>query len=314
VTAAGSGSSFSTMSTSRFLRFGLAALALAAGATILAAAAPAPRHAAVAKKSMLFRVRAPSGGATVYLLGSVHLLSPDAAKLPAVVDTAFNKARIVAFETSLDTVQMRAQEIMTRARFSNGSTLRSSLSPAGAAKADSLLKGYGLSLDQLNQFKPWFVSMMMSQLVMMKANFQAQYGVDMQLNTRAKAAKKPVIGLEAVDFQLGLFDSITPEDQEKMLVQGDSPDSTMKQLMFIKDAWLEGSTTKLDSLLNSRMGSDKTLFATLVTDRNKSWVPKIEQLLRGKDDALVVVGAAHLVGKEGVIELLKAKGYTVEQL
>ena len=302
------------MGNSRLLRFGFAVLALAASAKILAAATPLPRHAAAAKKSMLFRVRAPNGAATIYLLGSVHLLSPDAAKLPAVVDTAFNKARIVAFETSLDTVQMRAQEIMTRARYSNGSTLRSSLSPAGAAKADSLLKGYGLSLDQLNQFKPWFVSMMMSQLVMMKANFQPQYGVDIQLNARAKAAKKPVIGLEAVDFQLGLFDSITPQDQEKMLIEGDSPDSTMKQLMFIKDAWVEGSTAKLDSLLNSRMGAGTSLFATLVTDRNKNWVPKIEQLLHGKDDVLVVVGAAHLVGKEGVLELLKAKGYSVEQM
>jgi uncharacterized protein YbaP (TraB family) len=56
------------------------------------------------------------------------------------------------------------------------------------------------------------------------------------------------------------------------------------------------------------------LFATLVTDRNKSWMPKIEQLLGGKDDVLVVVGAAHLVGKEGVLEMLKAKGYLVEQM
>src|SRR6478672_11531630 len=98
-------------------------------------------------------------------------------------------------------------------------------------------------------------------------------------------------------------------------MQGQSPDSTMRELMTVTDAWVNGNTVKLDSLLNLPMGrSAATLFAKLVTDRNKSWIPKIEEFARGKDDALVVVGAAHLVGKEGVLALLKAKGYTVEQL
>jgi len=262
---------------------------------------------------MLFRVRG-TNGASVYLLGSVHLLSADAGKLPSVVDSAFAHAKTIAFETSLDTVQMRAMELLTRARFSNGATLRSTLSPASAAKADSLLKPYGISLDQLNQFKPWFVSLMMSQLVMQKAQFQAQYGVDMQLNERAKKAGKPVVGLEPVDFQLGLFDSISPADQEKMLTALGSPDSTMHDLLSIKDAWISGSPAKLDSLLNSKTHDSPTLYAKLVTDRNKSWIPAIEQMLNGKDDMLVVVGAAHLVGKEGVLELLKKKGFKVEQL
>lgn len=300
------------MTQNRISRIGLT---LALATTSVAFAAPVrPVTATAPSKSMLFRVRAPNSSATIYVLGSVHLLSPDAAKLPAAVDSAFAKSKVVAFETSLDTVQMRAQELLLRARYSDGATLRSTLSPAAVARVDSMLRGYGLTIDQVNGFKPWFVSMVMSQMVMQKANFKADLGVDMQLNTRAKAEKKSVLGLEPVDFQLGLFDTISPEDQERMLMQGQGPDSTMRQLMVIKDAWVEGNTMKLDSLLNSRMGQSKSLFAKMVTDRNKSWIPKIEELARGKDDALVVVGAAHLVGKEGVLELLKAKGYTIEQL
>jgi uncharacterized protein YbaP (TraB family) len=296
-----------------FVRLGLASLVLALAAQIADAVVPFPRHVPAAAKTMLFRVRAPSGGATVYLLGSVHLL-PESSTLPPAVDSAFAKAGIVAFETSLDSVQMRAPEMLSRAQYQNGATLRSSLSPAGAAKADSILKTYGLTLDRFNQFKPWFVSVVMTQLVLSKANFKAEYGVDMQLNARAKQANKPVVGLEGVDFQLGLFDSISPADQEKMLTEGDPPDSSLKQLMFIKDAWAAGDAAKLDSLLNSEMSHTAGLFATLVTNRNKSWIPKIEQMLKGKSDALVVVGAAHLVGKEGVVELLRAKGYVVEQM
>jgi uncharacterized protein len=297
-----------------FRRIGLAAALVAALNThVVAAVAPFVRDVPAAAKTMLFRVRAPSGGATVYLLGSVHLL-PELSTLPAVVDSAFAKAGVVAFETSLDSLQMRAPELLARAQYQNGATLRSSLSPAGAAKADSLLKTYGITLDRVNQFKPWFVYLVMTQLVLSKANFKAEYGVDMQLNARAKQANKPVVGLEPVDFQLGLFDSISPADQERMLIESDPPDSSVKQLLFIKDAWAAGDAPRLDSLINSEASYTPSSLATLVSNRNKSWIPKIEQMLKGKSDALVVVGAAHLVGKEGVVELLKAKGYLVEQM
>ena len=303
------------MSKSRLFRISLAVgFNLALGATVASAIAPAPRHLTPPGKTMLFRVRAPSGGPTIYLLGSVHLLSPDAAKLPASVDSAFAKSRMVAFETSLDTIQLRAAEMLMRARYTNGATLRSSLTPAGAAKADSLLKTFGLSIDQLAPFKPWAASLVMTQLVIQKAGFKPELGVDMQINARAKEANKPVVGLETVDFQLGLFDSIAPEDQEKLLTSGVSADSSVKQLVQIKDVWVQGNATKLDSLLNSQMGQAPGLFSALITNRNRDWIPKIEKFLKGTDDVLVVVGAAHLVGKEGVIELLKAKGYSIEQM
>lgn len=303
------------MSYTRLFRLGAAAAVLAFSAVPGAAITPRPNSAPPAK-TMLFRVRAPNGGATLYLLGSVHLLSPDVAKLPPSVDSAFAKSRVVVFETSLDTLEMRAPELQTRLRLTNGATLRSSLSPAGAAKADSILRAYGLSIDHpmLGQLKPWAVSMLIAQVVMQKANFKADYGVDRQINARAKSANKTVMGLEPVDVQLGLFDGLSAEDQEKLLTAGQAPEATLKQLMLIKDSWVQGDAAKLDSLLNASTAKSPRMFATVMTDRNKAWMPKIEALLRGSDDALVVVGAAHLVGKDGILDLLKAKGYTIEQM
>jgi uncharacterized protein YbaP (TraB family) len=294
---------------------GLSSLALApatAQATAFQAAAsrgPLPSS----SKHMLFRVRGPNG-ATVYLLGSVHLLTQDAAALPPEVDTAFARAKTLSLETSLDSVQMRAAEVMMRGRFSNGSTLRSTLSPAAVPKVDSLLRSYGLSIDQVNGFKPWLVSMLLSQVAMQKMGFQAQYGVDMQLNARAKAAGKPVLGLESPEFQIGLFDGLSPADQEQMLVEGTPPAQAARELATIRDAWAVGNVAALDSLLNRRLDNAPGLRTALLTNRNRSWIPKLEELLKGKDDALVVVGAGHLVGKEGVLELLRAKGYTIEQM
>src|SRR5689334_15758164 len=100
-----------------------AAVLLIAGSASAAtrSRAPAPRPKAVAEKHMLFRVRGPNG-ATVFLLGSVHLLSPEMSTLPSAVDSAFAQAKLVGFETSIDTLQMRAQELLMRAQYANGGT------------------------------------------------------------------------------------------------------------------------------------------------------------------------------------------------
>jgi len=269
--------------------------------------------AAQSEKHMLFRVRAPNG-ATVFLLGSVHLLSAEAGKLPPVVDSVFDRARTVAFETSFDSLQVHGMELMIRGRYTNGATLRSTLSPAGVAQLDSLLKTYGLGIDQVNGFKPWFVSLLLMQTVMQRANFQAQYCVDVQLNTRAHAANKTIIGLEPVQMQLGMFDAISTADQERMVLQSSGPDSSSRVLMRIKDAWSTGDVGALDNLLNQGLKDVPSLFAKLVTERNLAWIPKIEDLVKSNSDALIVVGAGHLVGKQGVVELLRAKGYLVDQM
>jgi uncharacterized protein YbaP (TraB family) len=158
------------------------------------------------------------------------------------------------------------------------------------------------------------VSVLTTQLAMQRMKFDAQYGVDMQLNARAHTAGKPIIGLETVDFQMNLFDSISPSDQEKMILQSNGPDSAVAELTKVKDAWVAGNVVALDNLLNKSLSESPTLFATIVSNRNRSWIPKIDELLKGKDDALVVFGAAHLVGTQGVVALLRAKGYKVEQL
>ena len=289
------------MNTSLSLRAAILTLALGA----VPAAHP--------QKHMLFRVRGPQG-ATVFLLGSVHLLSAEAGQLPPVVDSAFDRAKTVAFETSFDSLQMRAMELMTRARYANGATLRSSLSPAGAARLDTVLKSYGMSVDQVNGFKPWFVSMLLMQTVMQRAHFEAKYGVDMQLNARAHSANKTIVGLESAEMQIGMFDSLSPAEQEKMVLTANGPDSSSRVLARIKDAWITGDVGALDDLVNQGLKDVPTLFTKLVVDRNAAWIPKIEQMVKSKDDALIVVGAGHLVGKYGLVELLRAKGYTVDQM
>jgi hypothetical protein len=273
---------------------------------ITSAAAQSPHH-------LMYRVVGPKG-ATIYLLGSVHLLTPDAATLPAVVDSAFGRATTLALETSLDTAMMSANELLARAQYANGATLRSSLSASSVARLDTVLRGYGLTVNQVNGFKPWFVSVMISQLAMQRANFSADYGVDIQLNTRAHSQGKRVIGLEPVEYQFGLFDSMSEADQEAMLLETEPPDSAAAELTKIKDAWVAGDTATLDSVFNRPTPGSDRLYDELVVQRNENWLPKIEAMLGGTDDVLVVVGAAHLLGRQGLLALLAAHGYRVIQM
>ena len=113
---------------------------------------------------------------------------------------------------------------------------------------------------------------------------------------------------------MGLFDSLLPADQEKMILQTNLPDSSAHEMAQITHAWVKGDVIGLDSLLNKSLVASPAMYATLVTNRNRSWIPKIDALLAGKQDALVVVGAAHLVGKQGVVEMLRAQGYKIEQM
>jgi hypothetical protein len=210
---------------------------------------------------------------------------------------------------------MRAPELVEHAQYPAGTTLRESLSPAAVPKVEALLSTYGLSLAQVAQYRPWFITLLLEQAVMQRANFQAQYGVDEQLNERAKAAHKPRLGLESVDVQLRLLDGLTPQQQETELLDVKPPDESVRQLETLKAMWLAGDAAGLDSLTHAdETPASAKLDLLLVVDRNATWLPTIEAWLRGKDDMLVVVGAGHLVGKSGIVAMLRGKGYAVDQL
>ena len=264
-------------------------------------------------KHMLFRVRGPSG-ATLYLLGSVHLLDSTAGVLPAVVDSAFLHAHTVVFETSLDSVMQRGMELLALARYPAGKSIDTELPAADVKKIDALLADYGVPAAGMHPFKPWFISLLLEQAVMQRAGFQAQYGVEEQLNARAQQQGKATAGLESVDFQLHLFDTLSPAEQEKMLLESEPPDSAARELRTIRDAWTAGDTATLDSALNKSARESPDVWNVLVANRTKSWLPKVEAMLKGKEDVLVVVGAGHLVGREGLIALLERDGYRVEQM
>lgn len=290
----------------------IAAALLAAGslASVGQAAAQEPR-------SILYRVEGASG-ATVYMLGSIHLLSADAYPLPQPVQRAYADAERVYFETSLDSLMSRQQEMAMRGMYPAGKSLRGEIPADLYAQVEAAaprLAGLGVTMPVLDRMEPWMVALLFQSVEWQKAGMLPEHGVDMHFSGRAKQDGKPVGGLESVEFQMGLFDNMSAEEQAAFLRQSlEDLSDTSEQMRRLVAAWRAGDAAAIDAIMNESMGEAPALYARMLTDRNAAWVPQIEQLLRGADDVLVVVGAAHLVGEQSVVEMLRQRGYAVEQL
>ncbi|HEX6373590.1 MAG TPA: TraB/GumN family protein [Longimicrobium sp.] len=288
-------------------------------AALLAAGSLASANGAAAQeaRSILYRVEGASG-ATVYMLGSIHLLTADAYPLPQPVQRAYADAERVFFETSLDSLMARQQEMAMRGLYPPGKTLRGEIPADLYAQVEAAAPGLaalGVTMPVLDRMEPWMVGLLFQSVEWQKAGMLPEHGVDMHFSSRARNDQKPVGGFETVDFQLGLFDGMTPEEQVSFLRQSlEDLSGTSEQMRRVVAAWRAGDAEAIDAIMNESMDDAPALYARMLTDRNAAWVPQIEQMLRGSDDVLVVVGAAHLVGDQSVVSMLRQRGYTVEQL
>jgi len=142
-----------------------------------------------------------------------------------------------------------------------------------------------------------------------------QQGVEEQLVHRAQADGKPTAGLETLDEELGGLEALSREDQLRLLDQTLSElQEGPEQLHQVLAAWRHGNAARLAALLAREYRSFPALYRPLVTARNQRWLAQIEQLATGQENCLVVVGALHLVGDGGLLELLRKDGFTPVQL
>ena len=267
------------------------------------------------KKSCLWR--AVWRDSTVYLLGSVHLLKPDIYPLSEAMERAFVDSSKLVLEVNLDSLNSpdAQQTMLAKALLPEGKTLNEILSPATYQAVRQKVEALGLDIEALKRMKPWFLSLSLVAMKMQQLGYDAQHGVDRHFFERARKAKKDVLGLETADFQLNLLDSLPARSQEESLLQTlkelDQFETEFEQIMR---AWAAGQEKQLNDLLLQSFKEYPDIYAKLISERNRNWLPKIESYFQGGSKTLVVVGAAHLVGPDGVVELLKQKGYSVEQL
>jgi uncharacterized protein YbaP (TraB family) len=253
---------------------------------------------------------------TVYLLGSVHVLKPGDSDLPPEALRAYQRARALVMELDLNdpaAVAKLASDPELE-RLPAGQTLAAALGAEVYERFAAQARSLEVDPASLQQWQPWFAATILEQADLERQGFQAGAGVDEQLAQRAAADHKPIIGLETVEQQLGIFAHMSLDEQRRfVLYMLDDADDSEHSAEAVISAWRGGDVPELERLLTESLDQYPELFRMLTTDRNRRWLPIIEQQLQQSQDSLVVVGALHLVGPSGLVQLLRDAGYTVEQ-
>lgn len=264
---------------------------------------------------------------SVYLLGSFHLLKPNDYPLSKDVDAAFADAESLVFEIAPEEMSSGAlgMQMGQAALRGDGTPLDSELPASTIALLDGWLKANAAELQKagmtpqvMQMFEPWFVGLMISVTEMTKQGLDSKLGLDAHLAAAAAAAGKPAAGLETGAQQIAFLDGMSKQEQLQFLAEALSETKDAKEeTAKLHAAWRAGKADVLWQDMAVEMKKEYPhLYARINVARNDTWVPKIEKRLTdpGKDDALVVVGALHLLGPDGVVEKLRAKGYTVKRV
>lgn len=266
------------------------------------------------EKSFLWKVKSDKGA--IYLLGSIHYLKRENYPLKKSIQAAFDHSRTLVLEIDpqRETPEQAQRVMFEKALYRDGTTLRQNVSPETYRLVEQRARELGIDLAQMNRFKPWFVALSLTSAKLQKMGFDSSFGLDRYLAAQAKNGGKTIRGLETLRFQIRLLDQFSPSEQDSLLRQTlKELDLLDKNVEAIIQSWNSGNADALERLLLAGMKDYPDVYKKIVIDRNRRWLPHVVKMLKQGEKALVVVGAAHLVGKQGLVELLKQRGYNLEQ-
>ena len=265
-----------------------------------------------AEGAPVWKVTGPNGG-TLYLGGSVHALRSTDYPLPPAFNRAFDASSRIVFEVDEKALTASSSSLTKQGQYPKGDSLKNHVDPRTYQYVRRVFGLMKVPEQQFAKYRPWFLVLMLQSQGMQ--DFSGRLGVDQFLLNRAKANKKPVLGLESRREHAQVFSGLTDRQGEMLLLltfipQNEGKDGTAGWM----NDWRRGDA---DAIARSmyQMYRDFPSFARrLLDERNRRWMPKIEGFLQSGETHFVVVGAAHLGGPSGVLTMLRARGYQVAQL
>lgn len=264
-----------------------------------------------------WRISHASAPGELLVLGSIHVLRQQDYPLPPIVDTLYGQADAVVMELELDAIDAMTMQtgLMSAAIIEGGGGLSKLLEPDLYMLAERQAGELGVPLAMLEGFEPWFVAITLSSIGIVKLGYQPEMGLEQYILSRARRDGKDIVGLETLQDQVTVFDSLSASDQsallEQTLLELRSTDAMMQELI---QAWQDGELERLSAQLLDDFQQFPMLYDRLVAERNATWADQLAGMMENDDRLLVVVGALHLVGEKNVIDLLDARGFEVEQL
>lgn len=273
---------------------------------------------ASAEQDRGFIWEASAGNNRVYLMGSIHFADSSFYPLRNEIETAFAQSDTLVVEVdiaTLDPVQMQAM-VMQKGTYTDGSSIKDHISDNTYRLLEQYLQKRNLPVELFNRYKPGMLVMTLSSMELMQMGLSPAQGIDMHFLSHARGVK-PIVELETLDQQLDLMMDVAENDQmlHQTLEEFDSYPELMAAML---DIWKRGDTEGLNELLIQKplreYPQSKPVFEKMFIQRNLQMTEKITAYLNSGKSHFVVVGAGHLVGEGGIIDLLQRAGFDVRQL
>lgn len=261
--------------------------------------------------------KAQKGASVMYLGGTFHLLRPADFPLPPEFEQAYRAADTLVFETDIGKLSdpVVQQQMVSSGMYPAGTTIQGYLTPATYEKLENYCLSKGLPLERLQKFKPFLISITLTMLELKELGV-APEGVDVHMYKKGASDRKNMQKLETVEQQIGFISSMG-EGYEESFINYSLNDlrGTQEGFREMLSAWKSGDDQRLTTLFVGQAKMKMPLvYYKLIVDRNNAWLPVIDKFGTSKGKEFILVGVAHLVGPDGILEALKKKGYRVEKL
>jgi len=249
-----------------------------------------------------------------YLYGTIHIIDKDDFFLPEGTLGAIEASDKMVFEINMEDMSdmSAAMSLMQKAFMSDNLTLKDLLTEEDYKMVGDHFQKKGFPIMFFERIKPMFLTVFasgdMDPMAMQSGKIKSY---EMEFMEMAKSSKMPMGGLETIDFQMSVFDSIPYKDQAQMLVEsiqaGDTGTDQFKQMV---DIYKQQDLNAMQEMFAAEQGGLEGYDDVLLTGRNKNWIPLMIDMM-AEQPTFFAVGAGHLGGELGVINLLKDKGYTM---
>jgi len=253
----------------------------------------------------------------MYIGGTIHILRDSDYPLPTAFDEAYDASDLLVFEVDVEDLgDPEVQKtIMSKGAYPEGQSLDQVLSEEAYKELEEHCTSLGLPMEAINRYKPSLVMLTLVSLELQKLGV-TQQGVDIHYAMLAGQEQKEIEGLETIEEQIEMLTTMGDGNEDNFIIYTIRDMEKIGEMMdSMIVAWRKSDLDVLANLLNSDLKEKfPDLYQTIIYDRNANWMDNIEAYLATPATEYVLVGTAHLVGEGGVIEMLRDRGYEVEQI
>lgn len=248
-------------------------------------------------------------GAKLYLGGSLHALRRADYPLPAAFYQAFEESARLIFEVKAEPAA--SQRLLKSGEYPRGDSLKNHVDPRTYDYLKKVFALLGVPEAKFAQYRPWVLTVMLWSPSL--RGLSEDLGIEGHLTQRARTKKKPISGLVSVEEHLGVFTGLSERQSEAVLLLTFIPRASAPHATLV-NAWKRGEADSFWRAGQNAFEDYPAFGERLIEARNRRWIPTIEGLLRSGQTCFVVVGMGHMGGPEGLLPLLRKRGYRIDQM